>query len=148
MILVKKEDKINLLLVEDNPGDVRLIQEAMRDSKLSMHVVRDGMEALDYLHRKGKFEDAEKPGLIILDLNLPKKDGRQVLAEIKNDRELKSVPVIVLTTSNAYPDIVITYASHANCFITKPTGLEHFMKVMRAIELFWLEIVELPSRAD
>lgn len=143
-----EEKSVSILLVEDNPGDVRLTKEAMRESRLSMHVVRDGMEALDYLHRRGKFEDAEKPALILLDLNLPKKDGREVLAEIKNDRQLKRIPVIILTTSNAYTDIVITYASHANCFITKPSGLEDFMKVMRAIELFWLEIVELPDRED
>ncbi len=141
-------ESINLLLVEDNPGDVRLIQETMRKNNFELHVVRDGMEALDFLFRRGKFEAVEEPDLIILDLNLPKKDGREVLKEIKNDRELKRIPVIVLTTSYARSDITKTYASHANCFITKPTGLEHFIKVMRAIELFWLEIVELPTRAD
>lgn len=140
-----EEKSINLLLVEDNPGDVRLIQEAMRANNFKLHVVRDGLEAMDFLIQRGKFEAAEKPDLIILDLNIPKKDGHEVLAEIKNDRELKSIPVIVLTTSYARSDITKTYASHANCFITKPTGLEQFMKVMRAIELFWLETVELPG---
>ncbi len=143
-----EEKSIELLLVEDNPGDVRLIQEAMRENSFKLHVVRDGMEALDFLFRRGKFETAEKPDLIILDLNLPKKSGHEVLAEIKNDRELKSVPVIVLTTSYARLDITKSYASHANCFITKPTGLEQFTKVMGAIEQFWLEIVELPTRTD
>ncbi len=143
-----EEKSIKLLLVEDNPGDVRLIQEAMCENNFELHVVRDGMEALDFLFRRGQFESTENPDLIIIDLNLPKKDGRQVLAEIKNDRELKHIPVIVLTTSNARSDITKAYASHANCFITKPTGLENFIKVMRAIELFWLEIVELPTRAD
>jgi two-component system response regulator len=143
-----EEKSIKLLLVEDNPGDVRLIQEAMRENNFELHVVRDGMEALDFLFRRGKFEAVEKPDLIILDLNLPKKDGREVLKEIKNDRELKRIPVIVLTTSNAKSDIIKTYASHANCFITKPTGLDQFMKVMHAIEQFWLEIVELPTRED
>jgi CheY-like chemotaxis protein len=140
-----EEKSINLLLIEDNPGDVRLIQEAMRANSFKLHVVRDGVEALDFLFRRGKFEAAEKPDLIILDLNLPKKGGHEVLSTIKNDRELKSIPVIVLTTSYARSDITKTYAAHANCFITKPTGLEQFMKVMRAIELFWLEIVELPG---
>ncbi len=148
MGLERDANPINILLVEDNPGDVRLIQEAMRENNFKLHVVKDGMEALDFLFRRGKFEAAEKPDLIILDLNLPKKDGHEVLAEIKTDRELKRIPVIVLTTSYARSDITKTYASHANCFITKPTGLEHFIKVMRAIELFWLEIVELPTRAD
>ena len=148
MGLERDANPINILLVEDNPGDVRLIQEAMRENNFKLHVVKDGMEALDFLFRRGKFEAAEKPDLIILDLNLPKKDGHEVLAEIKTDRELKRIPVIVLTTSYACSDITKTYASHANCFITKPTGLEHFIKVMRAIELFWLEIVELPTRAD
>ncbi len=148
MGLERDDHLINILLVEDNPGDVRLIQEAMRENNFELHVVRDGVEALDFLFRRGQFESAENPDLIILDLNLPKKDGREVLAELKNDLELKHIPVIVLTTSNARSDITKTYASHANCFITKPTGLENFIKVMRAIELFWLEIVELPTRAD
>ncbi len=143
---MSSEDRsINLLLVEDNPGDVRLIQEAMRENSFKLHVVRDGMEALDFLFQRGKFEAAEKPDLIILDLNLPKKSGHEILAEIKNDRELKSIPVIVLTTSYARSDVIKTYASHANCFITKPTGLEQFMNVMHAIEHFWLNIVDLPT---
>ena len=143
---MSSEDRsINLLLVEDNPGDVRLIQEAMRENNFKLHVVRDGMEALDFLFQRGKFEAAEKPDLIILDLNLPKKSGHEVLAEIKNDRELKSIPVIVLTTSYARSDVIKTYASHANCFITKPTGLEQFMNVMHAIDHFWLNIVDLPT---
>jgi two-component system, chemotaxis family, response regulator Rcp1 len=141
---------IEILLVEDNPGDVRLLMEALntgRPVKLvkSLSVVGDGIEAMDYLHRQGKHAGAVRPDLILLDLNLPKKDGREVLAEIKEDPSLKRIPVVVLTTSNAKQDILKAYDLHANCYITKPVDLEHFFNLVRAIEDFWLRVVKLPS---
>jgi chemotaxis family two-component system response regulator Rcp1 len=140
-------DVIDILLVEDNPADVRLTQEAMRESKLlnRMSVVNDGIEAIAYLKKEGSYANATRPDLILLDLNLPKKDGRDVLSEIKNDDNLKSIPVVVLTTSEAHTDIVKTYDLHANCYITKPVELEKFMSIVRVIENFWFGIVKLPS---
>jgi two-component system, chemotaxis family, response regulator Rcp1 len=137
---------INILLVEDNPGDVRLAQEALKDSKLlnKLYIVNDGVDAMDFLYKKGKFTNAQHPDLIILDLNLPKKDGREVLAEIKSDDNLKRIPVVILTISQAEEDILKTYNLHANCFITKPLDLNQFMKVVKSIEDFWLTIVKLP----
>lgn len=137
---------IDILLVEDNPGDARLAKEALNESKIKnrLHFVGDGEEASDFLFRKGKYEDAPRPDLILLDLNLPKKDGRELLSEIKNDPHLKRIPVVILTTSKAEEDILKTYNLHANCYITKPLDLDQFIKVVRSIEEFWLTIVRLP----
>ncbi|TET85658.1 MAG: response regulator [Anaerolineales bacterium] len=137
---------VEILIVEDNPGDVRLMQEAMRDSKVlnKIHVVEDGVAAMAYLHRDGEYADVPCPDLIMLDLNLPMKDGREVLVEIKEDTELRRIPVVILTTSGAEDDILRTYNHHANCYITKPIDLQQFINVVRAIENFWLTIVKLP----
>jgi len=137
---------IEILLVEDNPGDARLALEAMKDSKINnvLHLVSDGVEAMEFLRKKGKYADAPRPDLVLLDLNLPKKDGREVLAEIKADESLKRIPVVILTISKAEEDILKSYNLHANCFITKPIDLDQFMHVVRAIEDFWLTIVKLP----
>jgi CheY-like chemotaxis protein len=142
-----KGKSIDILLVEDNPGDVRLTQEALKEGKMcnTLHVVQDGIEALDFLFRRGKYSDMARPDLILLDLNLPKKDGREVLAEIKKDPLLRRIPIVILTTSKAEEDIVKTYDLHANCYITKPVDVHQFFKVVRLIEDFWLSIVRLPS---
>jgi CheY-like chemotaxis protein len=141
-------EPINILLVEDNPGDVRLTVEALREGKVHNHlsVARDGVEALAFLRREGEFADAPRPDVILLDLNLPKKDGREVLAEIKADERLRRIPVVVLTTSKAEEDILRSYALHANCYVTKPVDLEQFITVVRSIEDFWFSIVRLPNR--
>jgi chemotaxis family two-component system response regulator Rcp1 len=138
---------IDILLVEDSVGDARLSLEAMRDSKIrnKMHHVVDGEEAMAFLRKEGKYSKVPRPDLILLDLNLPKKDGREVLAEIKNDDELKRIPVVVLTVSSAEEDILKSYNLHANCFITKPLDLGQFMKVVQSVEDFWLTIVKLPN---
>lgn len=138
---------IEILLVEDNPGDARLTIEAMREAKLRnrLHVVEDGVEAMQFLRREGRFGDAARPDLILLDLNLPKKDGREVLAEIKSDPALKRIPVVVLTTSRAEEDILRAYDLHANCYVTKPVDLEQFMKIVKQIDEFWLKLVILPT---
>ena len=138
---------IEILLVEDNPGDVRLTQEALREGKVknNLHVARDGVEALAFLRREGIHKDATRPDLVLLDLNLPRKDGREVLEEIKADPALKMIPVVVLTTSSAENDILNTYSLHANCYITKPVDLEQFVKVVKSIDDFWLTVVRLPS---
>jgi two-component system, chemotaxis family, response regulator Rcp1 len=140
------DGSIEVLLVEDNPGDVRLTKEALKEGKLlnQVTVVGDGVEALSFLRRQGKYADAAPPDLILLDLNLPKKDGRQVLAEIKTDPSLRRIPVVVLTTSSAEEDILKTYDLHANCYITKPVDLEQFMRVVKSIEDFWVTVVRLP----
>ena len=137
---------IDILLVEDNRGDVRLTQEILRDSKVrnNVIVVEDGDEALALLRRQGKYRDVPRPDLVLLDLNLPKRDGREVLAEIKADPDLKRIPVVVVTTSQAEEDIVKSYDLHANCYVTKPLDLEQFTKVVKSIEDFWLAIVKLP----
>ncbi len=137
-----------ILLVEDNPADVRLTMEVMRESKMRNHVtaVGDGEEALEYLQRRGRHANAIRPDLILLDLNLPRKDGREVLQEIKAIEELRRIPVVVLTTSKAEEDICHTYDLHANCYITKPMDLDKFIEVVRQIEDFWLTIVSLPDR--
>jgi two-component system, chemotaxis family, response regulator Rcp1 len=137
---------IEILLVEDNPGDVRLAQEALRDAKVrnTLHVAEDGVEAMAFLRREGRYLDAPRPDVILLDLNLPRKDGREVLAEIKADDDLKTIPVVVLTTSSAEADIVRTYELHANCYITKPVDLDQFIEVVRSINDFWLTVVKLP----
>jgi len=137
---------VEILLVEDNPGDVRLTLETLKESKLlnRMSVVVDGEEAMAFLRREGPYAGAPRPDLILLDLNLPKKDGREVLAEIKVDEHLRRIPVIILTTSSAEQDIARTYDLHANCYITKPVDLDQFSTVVRAIEAFWFTIVKLP----
>ena len=137
---------IEILLVEDNPGDVDLAREALENSKVhnTLHVVGDGEAAMAFLRRKGKHAGAPRPDLVLLDLNLPKKNGREVLAEIKADADLKSIPVVILTSSKAEEDILKTYSLHANCYITKPIDLNHFVKVVQAIEEFWFTIVKLP----
>jgi len=144
----EKMRSIEILLVEDNPGDIRLTIEALKDSKLknNLHVVKDGLEAISFLRKKGKYSNVPRPDLILLDLNLPKKNGKDVLAEIKNDPELKRIPVVVLTTSNAEEDIIKSYEYHANCYITKPVDFEQFIKVVKKIEDFWFTIVKLPIK--
>ena len=139
---------IEVLLVEDNPGDVRLTREALKEGKVrnNLSVVGDGVEALAFLHREGSYSSAPRPDIILLDLNLPRKDGRQVLAEVKADPELRRIPIVVLTTSKAEEDILKTYELHANCFITKPVDFEHFIKVVQSIESFWFTIVKLPPK--
>lgn len=142
----KKDDIVQILLVEDNPGDIRLTQEALKEGhiKNSLHVVKDGVEAIDFLKKTGKYGDAPTPDIILLDLNLPRKDGREVLAEIKADDQLKTIPVIILTTSDADQDIMKSYKLHANCFITKPVDLDEFIYIIRQIETFWFKVVKLP----
>jgi chemotaxis family two-component system response regulator Rcp1 len=137
---------VEILLVEDSPGDVRLTVEALKDAKVrnELHVVEDGVEALAFLRQEGAYADAPRPDVILLDLNLPKKDGREVLAEIKGDPNLRRIPVVVLTVSQAEEDILKTYDLHANCYITKPVDLDQFLSVVRSIEDFWLTVVRLP----
>jgi len=137
---------INVLLVEDNPADVRLTREVLADGKIAntLHTVGDGEQAMAFLRRTGPYADSPRPDLILLDLNLPRKDGREVLAEVKSDPALKAIPVVVLTTSRSDRDILESYNLHANCYISKPVDLLQFMEVIRAIEDFWLTIVRLP----
>jgi chemotaxis family two-component system response regulator Rcp1 len=139
-------EAVEILLVEDSPGDVRLTQEALKDSKLynNLNVVPDGVEAIAFLRRQGEYANAPRPDLILLDLNLPRMDGRQVLQEIKNDESLKRIPVVVLTTSSNETDIFITYNLHANCYISKPVDFTQFINVVKSIESFWFSIVKLP----
>jgi chemotaxis family two-component system response regulator Rcp1 len=139
---------IQVLLVEDNPADVRLTQEAFRDAKmhLDLHVAMDGMEAMEFLLRQGGFSDSPRPDLILLDLNLPRKDGREVLAEVKSSDALKSIPVVVLTTSASDADIERSYLLHANCYISKPVDLDGFLSVVQSIDDFWLTVVRLPPK--
>jgi two-component system, chemotaxis family, response regulator Rcp1 len=141
---------IEILLVEDNPGDVRLTMEALKEGRVTNHlqIAMDGEEAMDILRRQGKYSDAVRPDLILLDLNLPKKDGREVLVEIKSDDLFKTIPVVVLTMSKAEEDILRTYLHHANCYITKPIDMDQFLGVMKQIENFWLTVVKLPSRLE
>lgn len=137
---------VEILMVEDNAADARLTQEALKEGQLCnrLNVVRDGVEAMQYLRADPPFHDASCPDVILLDLNLPRKDGREVLAEIKADDELKHIPVVVLTTSEAEQDILKSYELHANCYVTKPVDLQRFMEIVRQIEMFWLSIVKLP----
>ena len=137
---------IEILLVEDNPADVRLTREALKEEKLynNLSVVTDGVEAMAFLHREGSYAGAPRPDLILLDLNLPRKDGREVLEEIKSDPDLKVIPVVVLTISKSEEDILRSYKLHANCYISKPVDLGQFLKVARSIQDFWLTIVRLP----
>jgi CheY-like chemotaxis protein len=140
---------IEVLLVEDSPGDVRLTREAFKDAKvhISLHVAPDGAEAMDFLNREGKYSNAPRPDLILLDLNLPKKDGREVLEEIKESPALKSIPVVILTTSASDADILRSYRLHANCYITKPVDLDGFLEVVKSIDSFWLSVVKLPRES-
>jgi two-component system, chemotaxis family, response regulator Rcp1 len=137
---------VEILLVEDNPGDVRLMTETFREGRITnrLSVVRDGVEALAFLRRQGKYHSAPRPGLILLDLSLPRKNGHEVLAEIKQDADLKRIPVCVVTSSAAQKDILEAYNNHVNCYLTKPVGLEQFMGVVRSVEDFWLSLVQLP----
>ncbi|MGD9160349.1 MAG: response regulator [Desulfobacteraceae bacterium] len=139
---------IEILLVEDNPGDVRLTQEALKEGKIinNLRMAKDGVEAISFLRREGEYADSARPDLILLDLNLPKKDGREVLMEIKKDEELRRIPVVVLTTSRAEEDIIRTYDCYANCYITKPVDFEQFINVVKSIENFWLSVVKLPHK--
>lgn len=148
MIFEPDPQAIEILLVEDNPGDVRLTREALRDAKVrnTLSVASDGVEAMEFLRQEGKFADAPRPGLILLDLNLPRKDGRQVLAEVKSDPSLRAIPVVVLTTSRAEEDILRSYGLHANAYVTKPVDLDQFLHVVQSIEDFWLTLVTLPQR--
>ncbi len=139
---------IEILLIEDNPGDVDLTKEALQDAKVRnrLHVVDDGAKAVDFLYKRGEYADVPRPDIILLDLNLPKKDGRQVLEEIKADPQLAEIPVVILTTSQAEEDILRSYQLHANCYITKPVDFKQFMHVVKSIEEFWLTVVKLPKR--
>ncbi|MCG3206957.1 MAG: Response regulator rcp1 [Anaerolineae bacterium] len=140
---------IEILLVEDNPGDVRLTIEALKDGRVqnNLHVAKDGVEAMAFLRHERQYAAVPTPDLILLDLNLPKKDGRQVLAEIKTDPVLKRIPVVILTTSEAEVDILKTYELHANSYITKPVDLDQFIKVIRSIKEFWLTVVKFPPNS-
>jgi two-component system response regulator len=139
---------IDILIVEDNSGDARLIKEVFYENKMfnSLHFVSDGVEAMDFLYKKGKYKGVSRPDLIILDLNLPKKDGREVLAEIKSDNILKHIPVVIMTISQAEEDILKSYNLHANCYVTKPIDLNQFTHVIKSIENFWFSIVKLPPK--
>jgi CheY-like chemotaxis protein len=140
------ERPVEILLVEDNPGDVRLTQEIFKEGKVrnQLSIAWNGEEALAFLHNEGRFAGASRPDIIVLDLNLPRKDGREVLAEIKSDPDLKRIPVVILTTSQAESDLLQSYNLHANCYIVKPVDLDHFVEVVKTIEGFWLQIVKLP----
>ena len=137
---------VQMLLVEDNPGDVRLTKETLKNAKLmvDLHVVGDGVEAMAFLRQEGKYASAPRPDLVLLDLNLPKKDGREVLSEIKQDPNLRRIPVVVLTISNGEEDVLKSYNLHANAYVTKPLNLEQFAKITKAIEDFWFTVVKLP----
>ena len=141
---------IEILLVEDSAADVRLTREAMDSAKVlnNLNVVGDGVEAMGYLRHEGKYADATRPDIILLDLNMPRKDGREVLAEVKGDPDLKRIPVVILTVSNSEEDVLKSYNLHANCFISKPVNLAQFLKVVASIESFWLTIVELPPKGN
>jgi two-component system, chemotaxis family, response regulator Rcp1 len=139
-------EPIEVLLVEDSPGDVRLTREALKDAKvqINLHIAHDGTEAMAFLRNEGAYTDVPRPDLILLDLNLPKKDGREVLKEIKESPTLKSIPVVILTTSASDADILRSYLLHANCYITKPVDLKGFLTVVKSIDSFWLSVVKLP----
>jgi len=139
---------VDVLLVEDDPGDVVLIQEAFEYNKVhnALHIVSDGVEALEFLYRRGRYEGAPRPDLVLLDLNLPRKDGREVLEEVKADRDLRTIPVVVLTTSEAEEDILRSYDLHANAYVTKPVDFDRFIEVVRLIDDFFVTVVKLPTR--
>ena len=144
--MVDRNQPIDILLVEDNPGDERLTREALKEGKVysNLHWVKDGVEAMAFLRREGKYAEAPRPEMILLDLNLPRKDGREVLEEVKADEALKRIPVVILTTSKAEEDVLRTYNLHANCYVTKPVDLEKFIVVVKSIDDFWLTVVTLP----
>lgn len=148
MAALKALHPIEILLVEDSPGDVRLTHEALKDAKITntLHVIEDGVLALDFLYKRPPFENAPRPDLILLDLNLPRKNGREVLAEIKANDSLKSIPVVILTTSSAEDDVLRAYNLHANCYITKPVDFNQFTTVVRTIKDFWMTVVTLPPK--
>ena len=148
MSLRTAPEVFEILLVEDNPGDARLAQEALKEGRMTsrLKVVVDGVEAMAYLRREGQYVGSPRPNLVLLDLNLPRKDGRQVLAEMKADADLRRIPVVVLTTSQAEQDILRSYDLHANCYITKPVDLDRFISVVRSIEEYWCSVVTLPPR--
>lgn len=139
-------ETVNILLVEDNPADARLIEEVFKDTNVKnrIFVVKDGVEAMDFLYNENNYVDAPRPEIILLDLNLPRKDGREVLKEVKANEDLKSIPIVILTTSSAKEDVIRTYNNHANCYITKPVDFDQFLQVINAIEDFWLKVVNLP----
>jgi len=141
---------VHILMVEDNPGDVRLALEALKESKIrnTTDVLEDGAEVMPYLRREGKYANFLRPDLILLDLNLPKKNGQEILTEIKTDSEINSIPVVILTTSEAPEDVMKAYEKHANCYITKPVDLDQFLTVVKAIDNFWLTIVKLPTNPE
>jgi CheY-like chemotaxis protein len=145
---VDRPDPIEVLLVEDDPGDVLLIREAFEDNKVAnrLHVVADGVEALEFMRRRGVHANAPRPDLVLLDLNLPRKDGREVLAEAKEDDDLRSIPIVVLTTSQAEEDVLRSYDLHANAYVTKPVDFENFIGVVRQIDQFFVSVVKLPTR--
>jgi two-component system, chemotaxis family, response regulator Rcp1 len=145
--MVEKNQPIDILLVEDNPGDERLTREALKEGKVysNLHWVKDGVEAMAFLRREGKYAAAPRPEIILLDLNLPRKDGREVLEEVKADDRLRRIPVVILTTSKAEEDVLRTYNLHANCFVTKPVDLDKFMVVVKSIDDFGLTVVTLPD---
>ncbi len=140
----EKVGLVQILLIEDNPGDIRLIKESLKENKFlaELVVISNGEEAMQYLRKEGEFTNIDLPDLILLDLNLPKKDGREILSEIKHDEKLKTIPVIILTSSSEESDILKSYQNYANCFISKPVDLDNFIKVIRSIEDFWLTIVK------
>jgi len=144
--MVHENRPVEILLVEDNPGDERLTREALKEGKVysNLHWVKDGVEAMAFLRREGKYAGSPRPDIVLLDLNLPRKDGREVLQEVKTDEDLKRIPVVVLTTSKAEEDVLRTYNLHANCYVTKPVDLEKFIVVVKSIDVFWLTIVTLP----
>lgn len=148
--MARNVSAVEILLVEDNPADVRLTIEALKDAKVSnkLHVAVDGVEALSFLRREGEYADAVRPDLILLDLNLPKKDGLVVLSEIKEDESLKHIPVVVLTSSSEEKDILAAYDHHVNAYVTKPVDLNDFLNVIKGLEDFWLSIVRLPLDGD
>ena len=148
--MVTNNTPVDILLVEDNPGDERLTREALKEGKVfsNLYWVKDGVEAMEFLRRDGKYSGVPRPDIILLDLNLPKKDGREVLQEIKNDEHLRRIPVVVLTTSKAEEDVIRTYNLHANCYVTKPVDLEKFIVVVKSIDVFWLTVVTLPPNGN
>lgn len=145
--MMKKNRPVNILLIEDNPGDVRLAQEAFKEGKLEVQldVVMDGLEAIHFLHKRNPYQDTNRPDLILLDLNLPKMDGREVLFEIKSNPELRCIPVVILTTSNAEQDVMHSYNLHVNCYINKPVDFDRFFDIIKRIEEFWLNTAILPT---
>ncbi len=148
MLSIDANKPVNVLLIDDNPGDVRLTFEALRENRVQviLHVAKDGVEAIEFLRQQGPYTAAPRPALVLMDLNMPRKNGREVLAEMKSDPDLASIPVVVLTTSQAEYDVRIAYNLHANCYITKPVDLDEFLQVVKSIGEFWLSTVRLPAR--